>query len=473
MSQGRAEDGGGNGARGVPLLSAPKRPATAVVTAIDGGSIGGIGRQPAATAATDLPDSLAAGAMVSGSHDLAFHLTIGPKGEESVEARRKEESGGRPSHRRGSSAARKGRKGSRFSLEADRAGGGGGSKEQYSTRNLYVSGLPPTTCHDDLIHIFSPFGTIVSAKAIAMKARPSECQGYGFVMFESAEDALTAVTELSKKSGLVVQFAKVSQRTKQSGTRIQDPTNLYFSNLPLSYDEARLNAMLQSYGQVVSCRILRDYNTQASRGVGFARMQTREVCENILSALNGVKLEESAEPLLCKFADSPKHRSTVKGAREMQQLGISGSGQFGPDHYGGRTEYWNPYFPPGAGGMMMPPYGAPVPGAVSPFAGSGIFFSMPSIGSRQESPRLGMMASDGSDTVSPVPMADGHPLGYMGAPPMPQAMYNAPGLDIIPVAVANPSSEYVASLFGKPESTVVAASGTVGTAGASGAETES
>ena len=49
--------------------------------------------------------------------------------------------------------------------------------------------------------------------------------------------------------------------------------------------------MLEPYGAVVSCRILRDYHTQASRGVGFARMQTRETCEQILAVFNGSQLE--------------------------------------------------------------------------------------------------------------------------------------------------------------------------------------
>lgn len=65
-------------------------------------------------------------------------------------------------------------------------------------------------------------------------------------MFENAEDAATAVTELSKKGEMVVQFAKISPRPRQTGVKAEDPTNLYFSNLPLSYDEARLNVRAPS-----------------------------------------------------------------------------------------------------------------------------------------------------------------------------------------------------------------------------------
>jgi RNA recognition motif-containing protein len=50
--------------------------------------------------------------------------------------------------------------------------------------------------------------------------------------------------------------------------------------------EQDLEAMLQPYGRVVSTRVLRDPNLK-SRGVGFARMETREVCEKVIEVLNG------------------------------------------------------------------------------------------------------------------------------------------------------------------------------------------
>ena len=40
----------------------------------------------------------------------------------------------------------------------------------------------------------------------------------------------------------------------------QDPTNLYIANLPLTYKENDLEALLSKHGVVVSTRILRDVN---------------------------------------------------------------------------------------------------------------------------------------------------------------------------------------------------------------------
>jgi len=66
----------------------------------------------------------------------------------------------------------------------------------------------------------------------------------------------------------------------------QDPTNLYISNMPAYVSEVDLEAMFSSYGKVISTRILRDPQG-TSRGVGFARMDTKETCDAIINAFNG------------------------------------------------------------------------------------------------------------------------------------------------------------------------------------------
>ncbi|XP_056144975.1 RNA-binding motif, single-stranded-interacting protein 1 isoform X2 [Lampris incognitus] len=169
--------------------------------------------------------------------------------------------------------------------------------EQLSKTNLYIRGLPPVTTDHDLVKLCQPYGKIVSTKAILDKTT-NKCKGYGFVDFDSPAAAQKAVAAL-KTSGIQAQMAKQQE---------QDPTNLYISNLPLSMDEQELENMLKHFGQVISTRILRDANG-ASRGVGFARMESTEKCDAVISHFNGKFIKTPpgvpapAEPLLCKFAD--------------------------------------------------------------------------------------------------------------------------------------------------------------------------
>ncbi|XP_034042478.1 RNA-binding motif, single-stranded-interacting protein 1 isoform X2 [Thalassophryne amazonica] len=175
--------------------------------------------------------------------------------------------------------------------------------EQLSKTNLYIRGLSPSTTDYDLVKLCQPYGKIVSTKAILDKTT-NKC--YGFVDFDSPSAAQKAVAAL-KTSGVQAQMAKQQE---------QDPTNLYISNLPLSMDEQELENMLKHFGQVISTRILRD-SSGASRGVGFARMESTEKCDAVISHFNGKFIKTPpgvpapSEPLLCKFADGgQKKRQT-------------------------------------------------------------------------------------------------------------------------------------------------------------------
>ncbi|CAG2103999.1 unnamed protein product [Medioppia subpectinata] len=129
------------------------------------------------------------------------------------------------------------------------ANGNASLAEQLSKTNLYIRGLTPTTTDKDLYALCSPYGTIISTKAILDK-NTNKCKGYGFVDFESPIAAENAVKNLQTQ-GVQAQMAKQQE---------QDPTNLYIANLPPYMTETELESMLNPYGTVISTRILRDNN---------------------------------------------------------------------------------------------------------------------------------------------------------------------------------------------------------------------
>lgn len=90
----------------------------------------------------------------------------------------------------------------------------------------------------------------------------------------------------------------------------QDPTNLYIANLPPNYKESDVDNLLAKYGQVISTRILRD-SMGSSKGVGFARMESKEKCEQIIQIFNGSTLPGSKEALLVKFADGGNKKKNM------------------------------------------------------------------------------------------------------------------------------------------------------------------
>jgi len=180
--------------------------------------------------------------------------------------------------------------------------------EKLSKTNLYIRGLHNSTTDEDLVAMCRMYGNIISTKAILHKDT-NQC--YGFVDFDSPAAAQRAVSALQSK-GIQAQMAKQQE---------QDPTNLYLSSLPKHVDEQQLQMLLSAYGSVISTRILRDSNGN-SKCVGFARMESKEICETIINKLNGQFLQGGVEPMLVKFADGgPK-----KNKQDKERNDRSGDG---------------------------------------------------------------------------------------------------------------------------------------------------
>ncbi|XP_013399973.1 RNA-binding motif, single-stranded-interacting protein 2 isoform X3 [Lingula anatina] len=178
---------------------------------------------------------------------------------------------------------------------------GSNSMESLSKTNLYIRGLTPTTTDKDLVNLCQQYGKITSTKAIIDQAT-NKCKGYGFVDFESPQAADIAVKALQAQ-GVQAQMAKVGNQQEE------DPTNLYIANLPMYMTEQDLENMFTPYGTVISTRILRDQSSN-SRGVGFARMESKEKCDQIKQAFNSKILPGCKDALLVKNADGGNKKKT-------------------------------------------------------------------------------------------------------------------------------------------------------------------
>ncbi|XP_052800051.1 RNA-binding motif, single-stranded-interacting protein 1-like isoform X2 [Mya arenaria] len=185
------------------------------------------------------------------------------------------------------------------SPNTSQSSGGSQSGDQLSKTNLYIRGLNPNTTDKDLVNLCNPYGKIISTKAIVDQTT-NKCKGYGFVDFETNQAAEVAVQALQAQ-GIQAQMAKQQE---------QDPTNLYIANLPLYFSEQNLENMLKDYGTVISTRILRKPDG-VSRGVGFARMESKEKCDAVINGFNGKILPGCTESLLAKFADGGNKKKTI------------------------------------------------------------------------------------------------------------------------------------------------------------------
>jgi RNA recognition motif-containing protein len=66
---------------------------------------------------------------------------------------------------------------------------------------------------------------------------------------------------------------------------------LFVGNLPFSVDDAELESAFGAHGTVVSAIVIRDQETGRSRGFGFVEMETEEMAEAAVRAMDGSEID--------------------------------------------------------------------------------------------------------------------------------------------------------------------------------------
>jgi RNA-binding proteins (RRM domain) len=65
---------------------------------------------------------------------------------------------------------------------------------------------------------------------------------------------------------------------------------MYVGNLPFSADQSNLESLFSPFGEVVSAKVMSDWETGRSRGFAFVEMKKSEAMQAIAS-LNGTQFE--------------------------------------------------------------------------------------------------------------------------------------------------------------------------------------
>ena len=91
--------------------------------------------------------------------------------------------------------------------------------------------------------------------------------------------------------------------TTTGGAHRPPRTNVLVAGLPEDFDEVRLRALFASYGEVISCKLMLDIESGASKGYGFVRYVDSADALKVIERLNGTKMSpSSARPLTLSLA---------------------------------------------------------------------------------------------------------------------------------------------------------------------------
>ncbi|KAF3350341.1 RNA recognition domain-containing protein [Verticillium dahliae] len=183
-------------------------------------------------------------------------------------------------------------------------------------RNVYIRGLHPTTDDELLFHYAARFGDVETSKAI-IDTSTGACKGFGFAKFYDARDSEVCIRGFHRL-GYEVGFARESFNSRLKAEGDEGSTNLYISNLPKSLTEVELGAIFMGY-TILSSKILRD-SMGNSRGVGFARFESRDVCDEVIKEYNGIGVGDEGLLMNIRYADTPSQKELKRVTAERRQF---------------------------------------------------------------------------------------------------------------------------------------------------------
>ncbi|KAF5556733.1 sporulation-specific 5 [Fusarium napiforme] len=178
-------------------------------------------------------------------------------------------------------------------------------------RNVYIRGLYPTTDDHTLYQFTSRFGEVETSKAIIDTATGA-CKGFGFAKFFDVAHSEMCIRGFHRL-GYEESF---NSRLKAEGD--DDSTNLYISNLPKSLTEVELGAIFRDY-TILSSKILRD-SMGNSRGVGFARFENRDICDEVIERFHGSSVGDEGLLMNIRYADTPAQKELKRVTAERRQF---------------------------------------------------------------------------------------------------------------------------------------------------------
>lgn len=234
--------------------------------------------------------------------------------------------------------------------------------------NVFVKNLGEEVTEEELRKVFESHGPVTSV--MISKDEDGKSKGFGFVCFETPEDASKAVEELDGKHGeedkkwVVCRAQKKAEREAELKAKFEAErrermekmagANLYIKNLEDGADDDTLRELFKEFGTITSCRVMRDA-AGVSRGSAFVAFSSPEEATRAVTELNGKMV--GAKPLYVALAQRKEDRRMRLQAQFAQRS--MGPGGMAP-------MYGMP--PPGVPGGGMPGmyYGQPPPGMMPP-----------------------------------------------------------------------------------------------------------
>jgi len=199
--------------------------------------------------------------------------------------------------------------------------------------------------------MFEKYGKISSVKI--MKSEEGKSKGFGFVSFDTPEEAQVAVDDLNgkdlegktlycgraqKKAERQAELKKKFDALKQERMQRYQGVNLYVKNLDDSVDDDRLRKEFAPFGTITSAKVMCEDGR--SKGFGFVCFSSPEEATKAVTEMNGRIIV--AKPLYVALAQRKEDRKAQLTAQYMQRVSGMRMQQMGQMGFPQQTGYFLP-----------------------------------------------------------------------------------------------------------------------------------
>lgn len=197
--------------------------------------------------------------------------------------------------------------------------------------NVYCKNFGEDMTEDKLKELCTDAGKIVSLK-IVTDMDTGKAKGFGFISFESPEEAERAVDVLNnleinsrklfagrakKKAERAAEVkAEFDKKRQERLSRFQG-VNLYIKNLDDDIDDEQLREEFSNYGTISSAKVMKD-DKGNSKGFGFVCFSSPEEATKAVTDMNGRILV--SKPLYVALAQRKEERKAQLTAQHMQRV---------------------------------------------------------------------------------------------------------------------------------------------------------
>ncbi|CAG8542743.1 1762_t:CDS:2 [Gigaspora rosea] len=164
-----------------------------------------------------------------------------------------------------------------------------GNEPQTEALILQVKHLPPNTSNIVIFDLFRPFGPLF---CIRLQYQDHKFKGCALVQFFRQDDANKALSTMGQQFSPPGGNYSSQQSPASPGPEgpIVDPCNLFIKNLDANISSSDLFNHFRRFGRIISARVMRDQETNNSKGFGFVSYTSAEEADRAKSSMHGKTL---------------------------------------------------------------------------------------------------------------------------------------------------------------------------------------